>query len=352
MKKKKKNTKKKSKWNFKFSRKQILIPLILFTSILLIASTYAWFYAALNVKILSLNLTVSEESGLYISLDGINYSGSVTVDEDYLFNELENNYPNHTSAWASKGLFPFSSNGISSPNNDKFDFFSSNIRYKDVTSSYDRVIDTFKESETRPNSSAGFIAFDVFLKNVTGSPYDDNLYLTEGTGIEIVDDKSEGADGNVNSLRMGFVKMSTVSKRSSVDTVQNISCDNRCVSVIYEPYSLAHSKSSITRAMKYNVVMEDGKYTPTYAVINEGRGLDVSSGQEGSKYELNSDYFALQNTITNFDNSIFPISNGITKVRVYVWLEGQDMDSLESRPMGSKLNVTINFYKDLAGYYQ
>lgn len=352
MKNKKKNTKKKEKFYLKFKKKQVLIPLVIFTCVLLIASTYAWFYASLNVKIMSLNMTVSDESGLFISLDGINYSDSISIDEDYLFNELSNLYPNHKSIWASGGLLPYSSNGILNSNNDKFDLFSSSIRYKDVTVSKERVITTYKVQENAPNKNGGYVAFDVFLKNVTGSPYDDNLFLIEGTGIEVLDDKSNGSDGNINSLRMGFLKMGNVSKRSSVSTIQNIGCNNDCISVIYEPNSLNHSKASISRALKYNVKMENGKYTPTFAVVKEGVDLEISNGQEGSNYELDSEHFVLQKTITNFDNSIFSISNGITKVRIYLWIEGQDMDSLESNPMGSKIAITINFYKDLAGYYQ
>ena len=261
-------------------------------------------------------------------------------------------FPLSKKVGGSLGLLPYSSNGILNSNNDKFDLFSSSIRYKDVTVSRERVITTYKVQENAPNKSGGYVAFDVFLKNVTGSPYDDNLYLIEGTGIEVLDDKSNGSDGNINSLRMGFLKMDNVSKRSSVSTIQNIGCNNDCISVIYEPNSLNHSKASISRALKYNVKMEDGKYTPTFAVIKEGTDLEISNGHEGSNYELDSEHFVLQKTITDFDNSIFSISNGITKVRIYLWIEGQDMDSLESNPMGSKIAITINFYKDLAGYYQ
>ena len=42
--------------------------------------------------------------------------------------------------------------------------------------------------------------------------------------------------------------------------------------------------------------------------------------------------------------------NAVTKARVYIWLEGQDLDSLESYSKGTDLDVIINFVKDLAGY--
>ena len=42
--------------------------------------------------------------------------------------------------------------------------------------------------------------------------------------------------------------------------------------------------------------------------------------------------------------------NSITKVRVYVWLEGQDIDSLETRSEGADISIAINLIKDTAGF--
>ena len=35
---------------------------------------------------------------------------------------------------------------------------------------------------------------------------------------------------------------------------------------------------------------------------------------------------------------------------LYLWIEGQDIDSLETNSDGAELNVSINFIKDTAGY--
>ena len=47
---------------------------------------------------------------------------------------------------------------------------------------------------------------------------------------------------------------------------------------------------------------------------------------------------------------IFSLSKGISKVRIYMWIEGQDVDSLETVSSGLNLAVVINFFKDIAGY--
>lgn len=40
----------------------------------------------------------------------------------------------------------------------------------------------------------------------------------------------------------------------------------------------------------------------------------------------------------------------MTKVRVYLWIEGQDIDSLETDSSGSDISVSINLIKDTKGY--
>ena len=79
-------------WKFKIRKSTFLIITAFLSSILLIVSTYAWFFASLDVRISSLNMTVSDESGLFISLDGINWSSSVSVSKDILFKDLNRRY--------------------------------------------------------------------------------------------------------------------------------------------------------------------------------------------------------------------------------------------------------------------
>ena len=47
---------------------------------------------------------------------------------------------------------------------------------------------------------------------------------------------------------------------------------------------------------------------------------------------------------------VFNLKAGVTKIRVYMWIEGQDVDSLETVSSGLNLAVVINFFKDIAGY--
>lgn len=350
-------------------RFNLLLLITLFTGVILIISTYAWFYASLDVKINFVKIKVTDETGLFISLDGITYSDSIEISEDIIINKLIETYPSHTSQWSKRGLYSVSSNGISSNNDNKFNVFSASaINYGDNYEYRHKVFTASKYEEKEINKYNEFIAFDIFLKNASGSPYSDNLFFDEGTGVVLnnrvttengstlevntTSEEPDLSDGTFNSLRIGLLKLSTVNKRLPIEVIQGIECNNRCESIIYEPNALMHSLGSAERIKKRNIELIDGEYTPTYAVIKEGKNLEFTSGHIESGFILDEEHFALQNTIkdTDFGNRIFTLPNGVTKFRLYIWVEGQDLDNFESISKGANITVTINFEKDLAGY--
>lgn len=329
----------------------LMLLVTFFTGVILIAATYAWFYASLNVKIDFFRMKVSNDSGLFISLDGITYSSSIEISKDILTTELEKTYKNQTSQWAENGLYSVSSAGIKNSNYYKFDMFgSSRLGYREFDTSDKRYLNSRLITEGASNTKNHYIAFDIFLKNVSGSPFPDNLYIDKETSVSYDNSIYNDTDGTINSLRLGFVKINSVPRKTDVNIIQNLVCDNKCESVIYEPNPTLHSSDSIERAKKYGINLIDGRYIPTYAVIAEGNLLELANGQEGSGFPLDEEHFALQKTYTNIDKSLFQVPNGVTKVRVYIWVEGQDIDSLETNSRGAKVSINISLIKDLAGY--
>ncbi len=337
---------------------KLLLLVAFFTAVLLIFSTYAWLSASLNVQIKFFDLVVSSDSGLFISLDGITFSDSVEVSLQSVITDLRATYPNHVNQWAAGGLWPVSSNGIRNANSDKFDIFIGEVRrYKGKDRPKKKYLSTILVEERNSNAANIFIAFDLFLKNVTASPYTDNVYLTEDTYIEfeegISDDDREAMSGIMNSMRFGILKMSSTSAKSDIRTIQNLKCNNQCKAFIYEPYHLLHSDFSIAKALEeYNITLIDGVYSPTYAVIAEGEFLEHANGHEETGIPLDTEHFAFQQTINNDDfyKPLFAIPAGITKLRVYLWIEGQDIDSLETNSRGAAIYISLNFEKDLASY--
>ena len=229
-------------------------------------------------------------------------------------------------------------------------------KYTDKARKGIRYVNTTLISEDESSEWNQYIAFDIFLKNVSGSPKKDNLYIGRGTYIDFDDTVDEETRDKMqdifNTMRMGIVKIGETSSKSDVNTIQNLQCNGECVSLIYEPNNTKHNQESIDAAAELGITLSDNSYVPTYGVIAEGDHLDHKSGFINSGVELDTEHFALQHTIfeSDFSNPIFEIPNGITKARVYVWIEGQDVDALEVHSEGAQVALNLDLEKDLAGY--
>ena len=68
----------------------LLLFVTFLSGVILIVSTYAWFYASLNVRVNFFNIKVTDEKGLFISLDGINFGSTVEIDKYHLIHLLNN----------------------------------------------------------------------------------------------------------------------------------------------------------------------------------------------------------------------------------------------------------------------
>ena len=334
----------------KVSKRKTIIFLILL-ALLLIVATYAWFSSALNVRIRTFRMAVDRNSGLTISLDAINYDSYVEINEDTILNNLVNTYPTNKSLWVSNGLVPVSSNGITNHDSPDFNIFTSEGVLYQRRDPDNGFIYTTERVETERKKYSYYLAFDIFLRNETGSPISDNLYFDRYSYVNVSADANEEMQGLGNSVRVGIVKINSTSLDAPATTAQNLTCDNNCNAIIYEPNSRNHTALSIERASKYNVNLVNGERFPTYAVSRAGGPIFVANTVSGSP-NIDLDYFTLQNTITeeNFSNPLFQIPDGVTKARVYLWIEGQDIDSLETNSEGTDLDISISFVKDIEGY--
>jgi len=355
VKKTKTKSKKKIKHNIWFYIKNInpklKIIIIILLGLLLIFSTYAWFSTNLNVKIRTFNMVVTRNTDLTISFDGINFERSLEISQETILDNLHNLYPNHVNQWAANGLIPVSSPGITNRNTSIFDMYETSGVLYTRRERNRGFIRTTRSEEFEPRKYNYYLAFDLFIKNKTGSPISDNLYFEDSTSIIAPNETDEEMLGIVNSFRLGLVKVGSVGINASVPQIQNISCNNQCQSIIYEPNSANHTNLSIERAKKYGVELVDGVRFPTYSYIKAGGPIYVENSVSGSA-NLDPEYFRLQETMTehDFDDPLFAIPDGITKVRVYLWIEGQDIDSLETDSTGTEVEISIDFVKDQAGY--
>lgn len=346
----KKKKKEKKKLRERINVKLTVILILLF-GVLFIFAAYAWFSSSLNVRIRTFRMAVDRNSGLTISLDAINYDSYVEINEETLITNLNNLYPTHMSQWSINGLTPVSSNGITNPNSPQFNIFASDGVLYQRNDRDNGFIVTEQLVEDQVKRYSYYIAFDIFLRNETGSPVSDNLYLNRGALFALDDGSDEEMQGLANSVRFGIVKIGSTSLDATATEAQNLSCNNDCESIIYEPNSRNHTDLSIERAQKYNVSLVNGERFPTYAFSREGGPIFVRNTVSGSP-NIDLNYFSLQETITDEDlgEPLFTIPNGVTKARIYLWIEGQDIDSLETNSAGADMNISVDFVKDTTGY--
>lgn len=336
---------KKIRSNIRFNT---LLFMAFVTCLVLIYSTYAWFASTLDVKINNFRAVVDPETGIYISLDGVNWGSTVEISKENIITKLSNNYPRHTNQW-SDGMTSVSSIGLANNNDDKFAMFGNKTPFIGrIIRNNKSEIDIEKLSEDKSNDSADFIAFDIFIKNLTTSPYSDNLYLVDGTKVVNSSDISD--DTAANAIRLGLLFMGSVHKNASVQDIQNISCNPICKQYIYEPNSTIHNEESIKILKRHNYEITNGTMYPTYGVYKSANNVRMWSGVENSMVPFNYNVFRKQITSTRLNEPVGQIASGINKIRVYIWVEGQDIDILEQRSTGYEVSVVMNFEKDMAGY--
>ena len=342
---KKKNNKKIEERNdIKF---YFILFLIVITGLVLILSTYAWFQSSLNVQIYGFNVHVDHDSDLAISLDGEDWKQSINISRNSIINDLKRTYPNHTNRW-SDYMSTVSSVGMVD-NDYKFSVFENTrpfARTGGIANNdylFPRLID-----ESEPNLKSTYFAFDLFIRNNTNSPYNDNLFITNEKNLFVPE--TEDDEFILDALRFGMVYVGTVDKKASLNEIQNMKCStNGCKQFIFEP-STSHTDGAIEFLKRRGINISNDSVIPTYGIYHEGDKINLWSGVYNSKIGFNDNVFSFQNTITNFDNPIFELPSGISKYRVYLWIEGEDVDVIKTESPGYRLIFGINFEKDNAGY--
>ena len=195
---------------------------------------------------------------------------------------------------------------------------------------------------------SNYFAFDIFIRNNTNSPYSDNLFITNEKSLFVPE--TEDDEYILNAIRFGMVYVGTAPKTSPLSVIQDMNCDiNSCQQFIYEP-NTTHTDGAIELLKKRGINISNDSVIPTYGVYREGDKINLWSGVYGSKIDFDNSVFAFQNTINNFDNPIFELPSGISKYRIYIWVEGEDVDVIKTTSPGYRLVFGIDFEKDTAGY--
>ena len=315
-------------------RSSLLVLLLI--AILLIASTYAWFTANTVVTISTLNVHVEAKGGLQISADGINWK-TVLSNDDIAPDKL-------TTYAANVNQIPEILEPVSTTGNvtdGKMDMFYGVVTAATVASDGiklgDFTLTTSKEDDTH-GTTGKYIVFDAFLK----VDKEQTLSLTNKSDVKA--DTAEGQDrGLKNAARVAFVPSTEVAADGADKaTIQGLVPGG--TAYIWEPNYDVHTAAAVSAASSIygQTTSKTGAAPlPYYGVKAEiKKPVPLNSKDTASFTEVTP---SIQTKEANDETkTVCNLSKGITKVRIYMWVDGQDVDC-ENNASGSDITYDVQF---------
>ena len=407
-----------------------LIVTCLLCAIILTVSTYAWFIGMQTVSVDAFEINIASVDNLTLSLDGKTFTENLEINEEILKALKEGKTGEETSTIVFDGTY-------STGNTNSWTKLEpmSSVGTVDVTSSkmvlYEKGSLTASTGGYRIMAEAvantteevkGYVAFDLFIKNLSGEAYYENvtnpsneeaIYLDYGSKAES-GETGTTTTGIENSIRIAFasigrVKATEANQENAV--AQTITCNKNedgepsyteangitgiCrPATIWEPNDTKHvdaAKTWFDKSCKKRTAQDtwgtacdtiaNGTAYPTYAVsgeITHTNEVDVYDGLNGyygnivmngedpetDATKAQAEKLLAVDTFTDTERDkgnsevnagetgadrvefMTLAPNSITKVRVYVYLEGQDVDNYDFASLGTKVTINFGFTKE------
>ncbi|MFR5684072.1 MAG: hypothetical protein ACLUD1_08505 [Clostridia bacterium] len=318
------------KENKRKSNLKLSLLLLLLAAILLISSSYAWFTSNQTVTVSSLNVNVEAKNGLQISTDATNWK-SVISNAD--ITGANATYPTNVNQVPAT-LEPVSTAG--NVTEGKLDMFYGTVEADEGTGDY--MLTAVKETDTA-GTNGKYIAFDLFLRVDKDTP----VYLTSSSGVTFTDADTKGME---NAARMAFLVQGNKAVGTSATEIQALK--GAVESKIWEPNYDVHTPAGIANANDtYGITTTaTGGSLLTYdgikAAITSDDNVNIKTANKTTHSTLFDTPTISYSTVKDFtDNqSLLTLTAGITKIRVYMWIEGQDVDC-ENNASGSNIKFDL-----------
>ncbi|MDD2181440.1 MAG: DUF5011 domain-containing protein [Bacilli bacterium] len=379
-----------------------LMVICTLSAVLLSISTYAWFIGMRTVNVTRFDVEIASTEGLLLSLDGELWDETVNISEDIL--DLVS-YDGHTNSWGGTGLKPMSSVGDMDLDASRMKIFEK-ASLTPTKGGYRLLASRVNNHETGKTEQDGYVVFDLFVKNHTGDQYiteleeldEEAIFLTTDSLVKV----GSGGVSNTgieNSVRVAFTQIGRVdAKTTDASKITGITCSDNydddenlyelgdvtgiCREAqIWEPNDKEHVDGAINWYEKScrkrtGATVEDGSYEdddsedrdcgtvvqgtsyPTYAVadvIGSANNVDIYDGPTYNGYTGSSsllkeyEYFTdTQKMKTGTERPKFMdlAPSSITKLRIYIYIEGQDIDNYDFAQIGKKISVNFGFTKE------
>ena len=289
------------------------IAMLIVSAIVLTSATYAWFSMAKRVEVESMELNVTSPEGIQISANTTAFTTKLTVDnikgtDETAGGKRFNAYEGHINNIPTT-VIPASSR-----------FAARGLPLWFTGSRNDRG--TMDISGVSNEVGSGFVAFDLFvkLKSATTVKFGSSTIICEGNS-ELP-----------TAMRMALVNCGTVAEKAEASTIQAALPAQASASVVYEVDASNHTSAA-------TLLGASGVMT-TRPIYQTGSGIrpDSTYGNivSGGAYDT-----ALQVTLaTTAANAKVDLKAGISRVRVYMWMEGNDVDCAND-VAGSTINFNL-----------
>lgn len=320
------------------SRLFFLLVWMFVLGLTLVTTSYAWFTSNRISTIWLMEVKVAAQNGIEISADAIKWGAEISVEE--LLNAPET-YPNSINQLPTI-LEPVST--VGTVQNGLI-----NMYYGKVENSYQNSSKfTLRTNKIEEKSGYGnmfdgkFLAFDLFLKVTTPT----ELYITNESGVTYSGEASAGIE---NSMRFAFVIEGNVPTETSSNVSQNLKTSDRSNVYIWEPNYDIHTEAALDHARDvYNLNLN----SPSSLVPYEGVKAIISKADNVTTDTANKHNFPnfFDNVRVDYSSKVdftdyikvFSLEPGITKIRTYVWIEGQDVDCENNAAVGG-MNLNLQF---------
>lgn len=335
---KKTNKKKMSKKYVEKKKKRnlfIAILMILCTGIILTATTYAWFTANRNVTVDGIDVNVSAVQGLQISVDAQNWKAAVDKN-DIIAAEWDETAALSPVNHVPENMVPVST--IGTITDGKMEMFKGTI----VTDVGNYILTADKVSET--SATTEFVAFDLFFQYFGEETTPVALSLTDSSVV------STGNRGIQNAARIAFINLGHGENGTPAKNLQEL--NTVTAKKIWEPNSDTHTSSGQKNALDVygKTVAASGADRLSYLglknVITADKKIPLNSDDSNYFEEVKAidDSGILFATVADNTNpgELFTLQPGVTKIRFYMWVEGQDVDC-ENNASGDQLVYSLKF---------
>lgn len=321
----------------KRKRHLMFLLLLLFgTGIMLTTSTYAWFTSNQTVAVNTITVNIAAQNGIQVSVDGTNWKSIIQT------TDIKTASTTYTGA---KNQLPSSLEPVSSALTVGADGLME-MFYGQVAANATGDWYLKAEKSTESNGTTGkFIAFDLFIKSDTTT----NLYMTPNSKVTPSDVNDTGIK---NASRVAFVMLGNTTLDDTVTNIQALGTTDAAGSTVYlwEPNYDVHTANAISHARDtYGLTIQAGpgasrvNYDGILAAIDPDtvKVGEANVEKHSAKFKaVTSNYTT---TAANADyTKIFGLTAGVTKVRIYMWVEGQDVDC-ENTASGGNINYDLQF---------